>query len=122
MQINGDLTVAAGASLNDHGAEARKAAQMHIGGNVKVGKGAVLGLGYNGQGEGTLGPDTVGGSIVAHQPLALQLGHVTVRGNVISIGGGVLSTSATDFRNFPVKDNVIHGNLIVWGGGAAGSA
>ena len=30
-----------------------------------------------------------------------------------------LSTSAEDFRNFPVKDSVIHGNLVIqgWTGG-----
>jgi hypothetical protein len=123
VQINGDLTVAAGASLNDHGAEMWMQAQMHITGNVSVGKGAVLGLGWNSpDGDGTLGPDTVGGNIVAHQPLALQIGQVTVGGSVISNGGGVLSTSAADFRNFPIKDNVIHGNLIVqgWHGGWIG--
>jgi hypothetical protein len=123
VQINGDLTVADGASLNDHGAEAWQHAQMHITGNVHVGKGAVLGLGWNSpQGEGTLGPDTVGGSIVAYQPRALQLGGVTVGGNVISNGGGVLSASIADFRNFPVKDNAIHGDLIIqgWRGGWIG--
>jgi hypothetical protein len=123
VHINGDLTVAAGASLNDHGAEMWQAAQMHIGGDVYVGKGAVLGLGWNSpNGEGSLGPDTVGGDIVATRPLALQIGQVTVGGNVISNGGGVLSTSIADFRNFPVKDNVIHGNLIVqgWHGGWIG--
>jgi hypothetical protein len=123
VHIKGNLVVAAGASLNDHGAEAWKNAQMHIAGDVYVGKGAVLGLGWNSpQGEGSLGPDTVGGNIVANQPLALQLGQITVGGNVISIGGGVLSTSAADFRNFPVKDNVIHGNLIIagWRGGWIG--
>jgi hypothetical protein len=121
VHINGDLTIAAGASLNDHGAEAWKAAQMHIAGDVYVGKGAVLGLGWNSP-EGTLGLDTVGGDIVASRPLALQLGGVTVGGDVISNGGGVLSTSIADFRNFPVKDNVIHGNLIVqgWHGGWIG--
>jgi hypothetical protein len=123
VHINGDLTVAPGASLNDHGAEAWKAAQMHIAGDVYVGKGAVLGLGWNSpDGEGSLGPDTVGGDIVASRPLALQVGGVTVGGDLISNGGGVLSTSIADFRNFPVKDNVIHGNLVVqgWHGGWIG--
>lgn len=123
VRINGNLTIADGASLNDHGAEMWLQGQMHITGNVKVGKGAVLGLGWNSpNGEGSLGPDTVGGNIVANQPLAIQLGQVTVWGNVISNGGGVLSTSVEDFRNFPVKDNVIHGNLVVqgWHGGWIG--
>jgi hypothetical protein len=129
VHIKGDLIIAAGASLNDHGAEGWVGshwvgAEMHITGDVHIGRGAVLGLGWNSpDGEGSLGPDTVGGNIVANRPLALQVGQVTVGGNLISIGGGVLSTSLADFRNFPVKDNVIHGNLIVagWRGGWFGA-
>jgi hypothetical protein len=54
--------------------------------------------------------------------LTLYLGNITVGGNVISNGGGLLSTSAADFRNFPVKDNTIHGNMIIqgWQGGWIG--
>lgn len=120
VQINGDLMIAPGASLDDHGAEMWMHAQMHVTGSVYVGKGAVLGLGWNSpQGEGSLGPDTVGGSIIASQPLAMQVGQVTIGGNLISNGGGVVSLSAADARNFPVEDNVIGGNLIVqgWHGG-----
>jgi hypothetical protein len=119
VQINGNLIVARGASLNDHAFY--YPAEVDITGNVIVGKGAVLGLGYNAA-ENTLGPDTVGGSIIADQPLALQVGNVTVDGNVISFGGGVPSNSVADSRNFPVKDNVIHGNLILhgWRGGWLG--
>lgn len=123
VHITGNLTIRKHASLNDHGAELWMNGQMHIDGNVKVGRGAVLGLGWNSPGgEGTLGPDTVGGNIVADHPLALQIGQVTVWGNVKSNGGGVLSTSIADFRNFPVKDNVIHGNLVIkgWHGGWIG--
>jgi hypothetical protein len=123
VQINGDLTIADGASLDDHGAESWLHAQMHVAGNVSVGKGAVLGMGWNSpDGEGSLGPDTVGGNIVANQPLALQLGQITVGGSVISLGGGVLSASGADFRNFPIKDNVIHGSLMIdgWRGGWLG--
>jgi len=124
VQINGDLTIVDGASLDDHGAEApwAQAAEMHITGNVYVGKGAALGLGWNSPtGEGSLGPDTVGGSIIANQPLALQIGQVTIGGNLVSNGGGVDSVAGAD-RNFPVEDNVIHGNLIVqgWRGGWIG--
>jgi hypothetical protein len=121
--INGNLTIANGASLNDHGSEMWLHGEMHIKGNVLVGKGAVLGLGWNSpNGEGSLGPDTVGGNVIANQPLALQIGEATVGGNLISIGGGVASTSVADFRNFPIKDTVVHGNLIVmgWRGGWIG--
>jgi len=94
---------------------------VHVTGNVRVGKGAVLGLGSY-KTPGFVGPDTVGGSIVADQPLTLYLGGVTVDGSVISIGGGLSSTSVADFRNFPIKDNVIHGNLVIagWRGGWMG--
>jgi hypothetical protein len=131
VQINGDLTVVDGASLDDHGAEGWVyppsgphwvGAEIHITGNIHVGKGAALGLGWNSpQGEGSLGPDTVGGNIIADQPLALQIGQVTIDGNLISNGGGVDSVAGAD-RNFPVEDNVIHGNLIVqgWRGGWIG--
>ncbi len=123
VHIKGDLKIARHASLNDHGAELWMKAEMHVDGNIKVGRGGVLGLGWNSPGgEGTLGPDTVGGNITADHPLALQIGGVTVWGNVTSNGGGVLSTSIADFRNFPVKDNVIHGNLVIkgWHGGWIG--
>jgi hypothetical protein len=123
VQINGDLNILAGASLDDHGAEQWMGGQVHVTGNVIVGRGAVLGLGWNSPGgDGTLGPDTVGGSIIANLPLALQIGGVTIGGSLTSNGGGVLSTSTKDFRNFPIKDNVIHGNLTIngWQGGWIG--
>jgi hypothetical protein len=122
VQINGNLTVAPGASLDDHGAEMWMHAELHVTGNILVGQGAALGLGWNSpQGEGSLGPDTVGGNVVANQPLALQIGQVTIGGNLISNGGGVDSAAGGD-RNFPVEDNVIHGNLVVqgWTGGWIG--
>lgn len=121
VQINGNLTVADGAILNDHAAAGYQGAQVHITGDVKVGKGAILGLGSY-LTPGSVGLDTVGGNIVANQPLTLYLGGVTVGGDVVSNGGGVLSTSMADFRNFPVKDNVIHGNLVIqgWHGGWIG--
>ena len=122
VRINGNLTVANGASLDDHGAEMWMKAQVHVAGNVYVGRDAVMGLGWNSpQGEGSLGPDTVGGSIVANQPLAIQVGQVTIGGSLISNGGGVASVSEA-YRNFPVEDNVIHGNLAVqgWRGGWIG--
>ena len=115
VTINGNLTVAAGAVLNDH---AGSPATVIVTGNVKVGKGAVLGLGtYDPTGSRDT---TVGGNIVANQPLSLYLSFITVHGNVISNGGG--SGPAGPFRNFPIKDNTIDGNLIVqgWQGGWIG--
>ena len=102
VHITGDLTVAQGASLNDHGPRHGCTARCTSAANVMVGKGAVLGLGWNSPGgEGTLGPDTVGGNIVASQPLALQIGQVTIGGNLVSNGGGVLSTSVGGLPQLP---------------------
>ena len=108
VTINGNLTLTDGSVFVGFGPP------IHVTGNVKVGKGAQLALGYN-AGEGELGLDTVDGNIVATKPLALYLGNITVHGNVVSNGGG----SAVRFYNFPIKDNAIDGNLIIqgWTGG-----
>ena len=104
MTINGNLTIADGAQLNDHASG--QAEPVHITGNVTVGKGAVLGLGdYN-----PVPPHTsavVDGNISAHQPETLDLGGMTVHGNVVSSGGG----NPASERNFPIKDDTIDGNL-----------
>src|SRR4029077_11591752 len=42
--INGNLKIAKGASLNDHGSEMWLHGEIHVKGNIKVGRGAVLGL------------------------------------------------------------------------------
>ena len=78
---------------------------VHVTGDVNVGRGALLGLGYATQ------TDVVDGSVDANRPLSLYLGFVTVHGDVTSIGGG---TSAR-FYNFPIKDNTIDGNLTLHG-------
>ena len=108
LTINGDLTLADGSVFVGFGPP------IHVTGNVKVGKGAQLALGYN-RGEGVLGPDVVDGNVVANQPLALYIGNSTVHGNVVSNGGG----TAERFFNFPIKDNVIDGNVVIhgWTGG-----
>jgi hypothetical protein len=109
VTINGDLTLADDAVFVGGFGPA-----VQVTGNVRVGNGALLLLGYN-RPEGVVGPTTVGGNIVAHQPLSLYLGNITVHGNVVSNGGG----TADRFYNFPIKDNVIDGNLIIhgWTGG-----
>jgi hypothetical protein len=114
VTVNGNVTVADGAILNDHAGSA--ANHVLITGNVKVGKGAVLGLGtYNPY---AIHDTTVNGSIVANHPMTLYLSFATVHGNVVSNGGG----TTAEFRNFPIKDNTIDGNLVVqdWHGGWLG--
>jgi autotransporter-associated beta strand protein len=113
--FNGNLTVANGALLNDHDFST---ASVTVEGNVKVGKGAVLGLGsYNPfSGQHT----TVAGNIVATQPLSLYLSFMTVHGNLISNGGGGGVTG--EFRNYPTKDITVDGNMVIqgWTGGWIG--
>jgi len=112
--VTGPLTIDGDLTLADHAVFVGFGPAIHITGNVKVGKGAQLALGYN-RLEGVLGPDTVDGNLIANQPLAVYLGNSTVHGNFVSNGGG----TSDRFFNFPIKDNVIDGNLIIhgWTGG-----
>lgn len=115
ITIDGNLTVADGAALNDHAAAT---ATVTVSGNVLVGKGAVLGLGtYN-----PFAPhnSSVGGNVIANQPLSLYLSFLTIHGNLVSNGGGGGVTG--EFRNFPTKDVTVDGNLIIqgWTGGWIG--
>jgi hypothetical protein len=122
LTVNGNLTLAPGSCL-----DAFSLGTVHVQGNILVKQGATLGLGC---GPGAVGPgppcngtstdDTVGGSIIANQPLTMYLTALTVGGNVISTGGG---PGASAFLNFPIKDSDIGGNLIVqgWQGGWSGA-
>jgi hypothetical protein len=93
VNVNGNLTVADGASLNDH---AGTFAVVHVTGNVLVGKDAILGLGQYGPPHLPQTGTVVEGNIVANQPMSLYLSAITIRGNLISNGG-----SGPD-RNFPI--------------------
>lgn len=108
VTINGELTLTDGSVFVGFGPP------VHVTGNVKVGHGAQLALGYNAA-PGGVGPDVVDGNIVANQPLSLYLGNLTVHGSVVSNGGGTTAR----FYNFPIKDNAIDGNLVIhgWTGG-----
>jgi hypothetical protein len=124
----GWLTLAPGSCL-----DAFSMSTVVVGGNLFVGKGATLALGCSlGAVEpGTPTPctgstnDTVGGSIIADQPMTMYLTADTVGGSVLSLGGGpgLGSPPATPFVNFPIKENNIHGNLTVlgWHGGWIGA-
>jgi hypothetical protein len=116
VTVSGNLNIVAGAILNDH---AVSFGTVHVTGNVTVGNGAVLGLGHYGAPFAQSG-SVVDGNVVADAPLTLYLGGLTVHGNVVSNGGG--SGAAGPFRNFPTKDDIIDGNLIMqgWQGGWIG--
>jgi hypothetical protein len=108
VTVNGNLRLADGAVF-----AGIIPSTVHVTGNVKVGEGALLGLGY------ATTTDVVDGNIDANQPLSLYLGFVTVHGNVTSNGGG----TGDRFYNFPIKDNTIDGNLVLrgWQGGWIGA-
>jgi len=106
VTVNGNLTVADGAILNDHAATP---AVVHVTGNVLVGKGAVLGLGAYGPPNLPQTGTVVDGNIVANQPMSLYLSGITVHGNLVSNGG------SGPGRNFPIKNNIVHGNMAIQG-------
>lgn len=116
LTVSGNLTVARGACL-----DAFTLGTVNVGGNVLVGRGAILGLGCS---EGAIGPeppcgaettsDTVGGSILANQPLTMYLTATRIDGSVISIGGGP-GPVFDPYINYSIKENAIGGNLLVAG-------
>lgn len=122
LTVSRNLTIAPGACL-----DAFTLGTVTVGGNVKVGKGAILALGCTPFSvmtfepcEGKFTHDTVGGNVVATQALTMYLDGDTIHGNLVSNGGG--PGLGLPFVNFPVKDNTVDGNLIVqgWHGGWAG--
>jgi hypothetical protein len=114
--VRHNLVVAAGASLNDHAAS--PLTTVHVGGNVLVGKGGIVGLGtYN---PAAPHDNVVDGNVIANQPLSLYISFTTIHGSLISHGGGGGVTG--EFRNYPTKDNTIDGNAVIqgWTGGWIG--
>lgn len=103
VTIDGNLTVAPGAVLNDHAAAP---AIVYVTGNVSVGQGGVVGLGSYAP-TGSHSSAVVGGNVIGNGAASLYLGGMTVRGNLIVDGGGDAG------RNLPLKDDTVGGNLIV---------
>lgn len=102
VTITKNLTVAAGASLNPH---AESFAVVHVEGNVKVGKGGILGLGQYGPPDIQQTGTVVDGNIEAHQPQSLYLSAITIHGNLSSDGG------SGPGLNFPIKNVIVDGNV-----------
>jgi hypothetical protein len=106
VTVVGNLKIADGAILNDH---AGTFAVVHVTGNVIVGNGGVLGLGRYGPPHLPQTGTVVDGNIVANAPASLYLSAITVHGNLISSGG------SGPGRNFPIKDVVVDGNVVIQG-------
>lgn len=116
IEIAGNVTVAAGASLDAQIASAT----ISIGRNVTASQGSFLGLGcqppsYTGNSAHpcTVDPEgisdiTVGGSVTATGAMAVMLNGITVRGNVTLTGGGSPIP-------WSIKNNAIDGNLTITG-------
>ena len=118
VTINGNVSVKPGAYLD----AAYAGTQLTINGNVNVAKDAKLGLGctfgYHDCGfspPAWIGNVTVNGNIVASQALTMFIDFTTIHGNVISNGGGDITMVDPGGLVFPIKDNIIDGNVIVNG-------
>jgi hypothetical protein len=115
LSVLGNLAVAPGATF-----DAVTMGTVNIFGNVLVGHGATFGLGCTPaspappcDGLNTT-TDTVGGSILGDRPLTMYLDGDRIHGSVLSFGGGPGPTF-NPYINFPIKDNVIDGSVIVHG-------
>lgn len=127
VTVLGHVTLATNSQLN-----AITASTVSINGSIWVEPGAKLGLGCSQAltlppypGAPPICPngvsnDHVNGGIYANQPLTLLLDGLTVRGSVISVGGGVRATGTNPgceqqpgALNFAIKDNVIYGSTLL---------
>lgn len=116
LTVTGNLVIAPGGCL-----DAVTLGTVTVGGNVLVGRGAILGLGCDPNALGPVPPcnndttnDTVGKDIIADGALTMYLDADTVHGSVVSNGGGPGAT-LSPYVNFAIKDNKISGDLIVHG-------
>jgi hypothetical protein len=130
LKITGDCTVPAGAVITVvhnlkvvHGASfAADSAPstVHIGGNVVAGPGSFFGLGctpaHGCDTSETFSETSVGGNITLKYVFDAAINGVEVGGNVRSKGGGAgFVLDQGQFIPFSVKDDIIHGNLVVRG-------
>jgi hypothetical protein len=120
LNVWGNLVIAPGACLDGF-----STATVHVGGNVLVGRNAILGLGCAtgvdfefAPCEDTTTDDTIGGSLLAFDPYTMYLTADAINGSLVSLGGGPGAPPAP-FVNFPIKQMTIHGNALIsgWEGG-----
>lgn len=103
LTVNGNLRIAPGACLQAFNVP------VTVRGNATVGTGGILGLGYAPEPSSAPYAFTIGGNVVANQSGSLFLDGGTIRGNLVSNGGG------RPYLNFSVKDNTIGGNVVMQG-------
>jgi hypothetical protein len=130
LKVTGACTVPAGAEVTIvHNLEVAPGAMfdaqaapstVHIGGNVVARHGSLFGLGCTAAHGCESGPPfsnaAVGGNIRLKYVYDAAINGVEVGGNVTSKGGGAgFVLDQGQFVPFSVKDDIIHGNLVVKG-------
>jgi hypothetical protein len=127
--VTGQCTVPAGAEITVlHSLTVKRGAafvadaapsDVSIGGNVLAGRGSYFGLGCtpaHGCETGPTSNDSVGGNIVLDHVYDAAMNGIEVGKNVVSVGGGGgFVFDQGGFVPFSVKDDTIHGNLVVQG-------
>lgn len=111
-----NLTVSPGSMF-----DAMTDSTVNIGGNVIAHQGSLFGLGCTpahpcdgNDSQDFSTHDVVDGNVILDHVYDAALNGDTIFGNVVSSGGGAgLLDPETDFVPFSVKDDTIHGNLIV---------
>jgi hypothetical protein len=120
LTVRGNLEIAPGACL-----DAYSTGTVNVRGNVLVARNAILALGCAPNVDllpvpcgSTTTDDTIGGNLFALDPYTMYLTADTINGNLVSVGGGPGAPPAP-FVNFPIKQMVIHGNVLIsgWNGG-----
>jgi len=116
LAVWGNLTLAPGSCL-----DAFTLGTVHVQGSVFVEKGAILALGCTPNAIGPQPPcgttttnDIVDGSVIADHALTMYLDGDHIHGDVVSTGGGPGPT-LDPYINFPIKDNIVGGNVVVQG-------
>jgi hypothetical protein len=118
VTVTGNLRVAPGAMF-----DAQTDSHVAIGGNVYAGPGSSFGLGCtfahpcsdtNEPPAGGSTHDTVRGNVVLDHVFNAAINGDTIGRNLVSTGGGAgLLNPAEQFIPFSIKDDVVHGNIVV---------
>jgi hypothetical protein len=111
--VKGNVMIAANASLN-----AGTSSTVRIGGNVVAGAGSSFALGcteaHPCDGGGSPSSGSVGGNVILNHVFNAAINGSTIGGNLVSTGGGP-GPSFPGFIPFSIKDDTIHGNVVVTG-------
>lgn len=118
VTVNGVLTVTGKSAV--FLSEYPGSPSVRINGNVFVSHGGTLALGQPVEGcdNDVRATSVIKGNVVARGALSVKILCSTVKGNVISIGGGYSAQPnclTNDGINLPIKDNEVSGSIIVSG-------